>query len=159
MPTSNLYYFFMLSLQSIFTQHTRIMNKENFCAKVLMYRYEENQLQVFVEETADGFTFPDLAEGNENQVVDRLNAEAGQDDHIPLDPVTCELRKRDMLAYAFEIDWRKLPSSSKRRQFIETNKGIFIAAKEAMKKNMPAEYKMMKELVEVLSMRNIINNL
>jgi predicted NUDIX family NTP pyrophosphohydrolase len=149
----------VLFLQSIFTQYSEGMNKDNFCAKVLMYRYEENQLQVFVEETANGFTFPDLAEGNENQVVDKLNAEAGQDEHIPLDPVTCEVRKRDMLAYAFEIDWRKLPKSSKRRQFVETNKGVFIAAKEAMKKNMPAEYKMMKELVEVLSMRNIIKNL
>jgi hypothetical protein len=64
-----------------------------------------------------------------------------------------------MLAYAFEIDWRRLPEESKRRQFLDTNKGAFVSVKVAFKKNMPAEYKMLKELVDVLSVRNIIKYL
>jgi predicted NUDIX family NTP pyrophosphohydrolase len=136
------------------------MNKENFCAKVLMYRYKNEELEVFLERNdEDKWSFPDLSEGDKEQVIKHLNSEAGEDDHIPLDVVQCETRKRDMLAYAFEIDWRRLPEESKRRQFLETNKGAFVSVKEAFKKNMPAEYKMLKELVDVLSVRNIIKYL
>lgn len=138
----------------------KIMSKENFCAKVLMYRYQNEELEIFVEQTGENqWTFPDLVEGNKDEVVNQLKTEAGEEEHIRLDAVKCELRKRDMLAYAFEIDWRRLPETSKRRQFIDTNKGVFISAKEAVKKNMPAEYKMLKELTEILSVRNIIKHL
>jgi hypothetical protein len=136
------------------------MNKDNFCAKVLMYRYQNEELEVFLEKNDENnWSFPDLTEGNRDEVIQRLQHEAGEDDHIPLDPVQCETRKRDMLAYAFEIDWRRLPDESKRRQFLETNKGAFVSVKVAFKKNMPAEYKMLKELVDVLSVRNIIKYL
>ncbi len=136
------------------------MDSNQFCAKVLMYRYESDGLEVFLEkDDNDSWTLPNLVEGDEATVIHQLQKEAGQDEHIELDPVKCELRKRDMLAYAFEIDWRKLPKVSKRRQFIETNKGAFVVVKEAMKKNMPSEYKMLKELVDVLSVRNLLRNL
>jgi methyl coenzyme M reductase gamma subunit len=136
------------------------MSKNQFAAKVLMYRYQNEGLEVFIEKNEDGeWTFPDFAEGDIETISEQIQLEAGQDDHIELDPVTCEARKRDVLAYAFEIDWRKLPEESLRRQFLETNKGAFIVVKEALKKNMPTEYKMLKELVDVLSIRNIIKNL
>ena len=125
-----------------------------------MYRYQNKGLEVFIEKDENGtWTFPDFAEGDIETISKQIQLEAGKDEHIELDPVTCESRKRDMLAYAFEIDWRKLPEESTRRQFLETNKGAFIVVKEALKKNMPAEYKMLKELVDVLSIRNIIKNL
>ena len=136
------------------------MNKDQLCAKVLMYRYKNEALEVFVEKNENGeWTFPDFAEGDMAAISQQLKLEAGQEEYMELDPVNCEVRKRDMLAYAFELDWRRLPEESARRQFLETNKGAFIVVKEALKKNMPSEYKMLKELVDVLSIRNIIKNL
>lgn len=134
------------------------MKNESPNAKALMYRYRNNGLEVFIEKNEHGeWTFPDLSEEDKVKLSQLLDMD--DDEHIELEPVTCEQRKRDMLAYAFEVDWRRLPDSSHRRQFLEANKGAFVAVKEALKKNLPAEYKMLKELVEVLSIRNIIKNL
>lgn len=137
------------------------MNKDHFQAKVLMYRYQDEGLEIFLKKNEAGeWTFPDAGEGDKATILTKLQEEADLDEeHIELDPVNCEIRKRDMLAYAFEIDWRRLPESSKRRQFFETNKGAFVVAKEALKKNMPTEYKMLKELVDVLSVRNLLKKL
>lgn len=73
-----------------------------------------------------------------------------------LDLVKCMVSGREFLAYALETDWEKLPDTSKRYRFVQVNKGAYIAVKDAFKRIMPAQYAMLKELVEIVSSRNIM---
>jgi predicted NUDIX family NTP pyrophosphohydrolase len=73
-----------------------------------------------------------------------------------LDLVKCMVSGREFLAYALETDWEKLPDTSKRYRFVQANKGAYYAIKDAFKRVMPAQYAMLKELVEIVSSRNIM---
>lgn len=73
-----------------------------------------------------------------------------------LDLVKCMVSGREFLAYALETDWEKLPATSKRYKFVQVNKGAYYAVKDAFKRVMPAQYAMLKELVEIVSSRNIM---
>lgn len=73
-----------------------------------------------------------------------------------LDLVKCMVSGREFLAYALETDWEKLPATSKRYKFVQVNKGAYYAIKDAFKRVMPAQYAMLKELVEIVSSRNIM---
>lgn len=73
-----------------------------------------------------------------------------------LDLVRCMVSGREFLAYALETDWEKLPDTSKRYRFVQVNKGAYYAIKDAFKRVMPAQYAMLKELVEIVSSRNIM---
>lgn len=73
-----------------------------------------------------------------------------------LDLVKCMVSGREFLAYALETDWEKLPETSKRYKFVQVNKGAYYAVKDAFKRVMPAQYAMLKELVEIVSSRNIM---
>ena len=73
-----------------------------------------------------------------------------------LDLVKCMVSGREFLAYALETDWEKLPATSKRYKFVQVNRGAYYAIKDAFKRVMPAQYAMLKELVEIVSSRNIM---
>ncbi len=73
-----------------------------------------------------------------------------------LDLVKCMVSGKEFLAYALETDWEKLPDTSRRYRFVQVNRGAYYAIKDAFKRVMPAQYAMLKELVEIVSSRNIM---
>ena len=137
-------------------------------AGLLLYRYQKEELEVYlVPSTNNDWQVPESAtvESTETLEVVRHHFEAltglrlNKEDMISLDLVECMKTGKQFMAYALETDWEKLPPNSKRRRLLTANKGAYLAMKDAFKKVMPAQYALLKELQEVLSVRNLIRYL
>ena len=137
-------------------------------AGLLLYRYQKEELEVYLVPSKDNnWQMPESAtvENMESIEAVRHHFEAltglhlNKEDMISLDLVECMKTGKQFMAYALETDWEKLPSNSKRRRLLAANKGAYLAMKDAFKKVMPVQYALLKELQEVLSVRNLIRYL
>lgn len=132
-------------------------------SNLIIYRIGEKGLEVFLVnagEVQDQWTIP---QGTIDQLPD---FEA--DMVIELDPVEQEDGLFEQ-AYAVEGDWHNIPSMKsilkhdmafmkhtlKKMVPDMMSKGTFFAVKEAFKKVMPHQYKMLKELKEIIIDRNL----
>ncbi len=133
-------------------------------AGFLLYRYnKEEQLEVCLVTNEDNdLMMPQRAEFERSQTLEAMCQElerltgvhVSSEDIIPLEVVKCVKTGKKFLAYALETDWEKLPETSKRHKIKKY--GTYVAMKKAFKKVMPAQYEMLKELQDVLSIRNLI---
>jgi len=137
--------------------------------RVVVYRFHEKGLEIFLvntglEEENWRIPFSDIAKYpvNDLEVGDRfisLESEAMPDG---TSSITC----------AIEGDWHDIPSirklikediklvSSKIDKVVpELEKGTFFVIKEAFKKVMPNEYKVLHELKDILLHRNMMKNI
>lgn len=138
--------------------------------RVIVYRFHEKGLEIFLvntglEEENWRIPFTDIAKYTEEElrIDDRfisLEADLHPDGTTSL---TC----------AIEGDWHDIPSirklikedirlvSSKIDKYVmpELEKGTFFVIKEAFKKVMPNEYKVLHELKDILLHRNMVKNM
>lgn len=134
-------------------------------AGLLLYRQRKEGLEVYlVENDDDDLQMPESFSIEHHEALESfcenlervLGIKVEVEELIQLDLVKCMVSGKEFLAYALETDWEKLPNSSTRYKFAKVNKGAYYAIKDAFKRVMPAQYAMLKELVEVISSRNIM---
>lgn len=136
-------------------------------ARLVVYRFHQKGLEIFLvnsdlENDPDVWRLPDC---DLQQVEDRLE----QNDFIEIDIEEGNERGRLL---AVEGDWHNMPSirglikhdirvakELVKDVFPGIDKGSFFAFKEGAKKMMPGEYKALKELKDVLTDRNTIQNM
>jgi predicted NUDIX family NTP pyrophosphohydrolase len=132
-------------------------------AGLLLYRQKNEGLEVYlVPNDDDVLQMPESFSVEYHEALEafceRLEKVTGikvqVDDLTQLDLVKCMISGKEFLAYALETDWEKLPETSKRYRFVQVNRGAYYAIKDAFKKVMPAQYAMLKELVEIVTSRN-----
>jgi len=137
--------------------------------RVVVYRFHEKGLEIFLvnsglEEENWRIPFTDIAKYTEQDVTvgDRFIAIETNDNADGSTSITC----------AIEGDWHDIPSirklikediklvHSKIDKYVipELEKGTFFAIKEAFKKVMPNEYKILHELKDILLHINLLKN-
>lgn len=128
-------------------------------ARVIIYRINKKGLEIFlVNNEEKGWKVP-------QGVIDQQKSANLTDNEtvIELDPVEGTPQK----VYAIEGDWHEIPSirgiikedvrivkDKIKEKFPELEEGTYFAVKEAVKKVMPEEYAMLKELKDVILDRN-----
>lgn len=130
--------------------------------RLIIYRFRERGLEIFLIPDEDQWLIP---EGPDAQ--GKADILMQQDKLIALDPVTKADGETEQ-AWAVEGDWHDIPSLKAMlyedavalsEKLSEMEHGTFVAIKEAFKKVMPHQYKLLKELKEVLVDRNLTRNI
>lgn len=133
-------------------------------ASLILYRYAEKGLEVFVldqDNTGNGLNFP--------KGESAACPECDEDTMIHLE--AREGTAED--GFAVEGDWHDIPSLKSMvkedlvfakdtvKQMVPDmlEKGTFVAVKEALKKVLPHQYDMLKELKDTLLERNSVKNM
>ncbi len=132
--------------------------------KLIVYRVHEKGLEIFLvnEENKEQW---DMING-----IAQEKLEESEEEVIHLEPI-----KEDgkvIKAVAIKGDWHDLPSirklvfndvervKSKLKSFIpDTEKGMFFAVKDAFKRVVPRNNAFIKELVEIISEKNLTRNI
>lgn len=137
--------------------------------RVVVYRFHEKGLEIFLvntglEEEHWRIPFSDIAKYPEKnlEMGDRIIAIESEQEPNGSKSITC----------AIEGDWHDIPSirklikedlklvSSKIDKAVpELEEGTYFAIKEAFKKVMPNEYKVLHELKDILLHRNMVKNM
>lgn len=127
-------------------------------ARLVIYRYHEKGLEVFLiepglEKDPEVWRLPAGTVLNQESLKLGLNLET----------------TNGYKTYAIEADWHDIPSirgiikSDVRRLKNKikevSEKGTFVAVKDALKRVMPDEYAAVKELKDILKERNLLMNL
>lgn len=138
--------------------------------RVIVYRFHEKGLEIFLVNTGleeENWRIP-FSEIAKYPVQDLTVGESfiALEGEVNPDGTTC-------LTCAIEGDWHDIPSirklvkedirlvSSKIDKYVmpELEKGTYFAIKEAFKKVMPNEYKVLHELKDILLHRNMVKNM
>ncbi len=132
--------------------------------KLIVYRVHEKGLEVFLVNEEDKEQWK-ILEGIVQEELDEDN-----DDVILLEPI--EEEGEVIKAVAIKGDWHDLPSirklvsndvelvKSKIKSFMpDIEKGMFFAVKDAFHRVMPKNYAFIKELVEIISEKNLTKNI
>lgn len=133
--------------------------------RVVIYRYHEKGLEIFLVNTDFDDTwripFEEIAKYDAPQSF-------SQEDLIALEPIRME-NGEVVQAVAIQGDWHDIPSLRKLIKGdvkLVTSKvkwaldqGAFFALREAFKKVLPHEYKVLHELKEILTARNLLSNI
>ncbi|MFQ5448501.1 MAG: hypothetical protein ACE5FF_16365, partial [Saprospiraceae bacterium] len=139
-------------------------------ANLIIYRVREKGLEVFLlrrDKESGKWELPQRQVGETKAV-----AVGGEETFIALDPVHKEDGKVEE-AIAVEGDWHDIPSLKslvlKDMHYMKDQifqmipdvmeKGTFVAVKEAFKRVLPHQYKMLKELKDILMDRNSVKNI
>ena len=140
--------------------------------RVVVYRFHEKGLEIFLvrsglEEENWRIPFTDIAkysDGKPVEIDDRFISIESNDLGEGTSSLTC----------AIEGDWHDIPSirklvlediklvQNKIDKYVVPDmleKGTFIAIKEAVKKVMPNEYKILHELKDIILHRNMVKNM
>ena len=137
--------------------------------RVIVYRFHEKGLEIFLVNSG-------LEE--ENWRIPFASIAKYTDKDLEMDDKFMTLEADEKpdgstnITYAIEGDWHDIPSirklikediklvSSKVDKIVpELEKGTYFAIKEAVKKVMPNEYKVLHELKDILLHRNMIKNI
>lgn len=140
-------------------------------AVLVIYRMAEKGLEVFLVKSEDEEIQSQLLEISEKFLTDLPLRFSDNSKMIELDPIEDENMEK-VRAVAIEGDWHDFPSlramlredllfmKDKVKKYIPTiESGSFISFKDAVKKAVKSEYQLLKELKDVLTDRNTINNL
>jgi hypothetical protein len=132
---------------------------------LIIYRFRERGLEVFLmndPQEDDNWAFPqgDLQEKQEEHSEDL-------DKMIALDPV--QQADGDLEeGWAVEGDWHEIPSLKSmlyedamqlKEKIKGMEKGTYVLLKDALKKVLPHQYEMLKELKDILTDRNSVKDL
>lgn len=137
-------------------------------ARVVIYRFHEKGLEIFLINTSKIENDPTVWQFPQGSIS---KEEFKKSEMIQLDPIEAE--DGEMLhSFAIEGDWHDIPSirgllkhdvKRVKSKIIELlpgdEEGAFVNIKEAIKKVMPHEYGMLKELKDILFTRNIMKGL
>jgi hypothetical protein len=134
----------------------QVINK----AHLIIYRIRQKGLEVFLVNHDQA--------GEEDWHLPSAPIDQMKNNAIELDPVSRDGEEHH--AYAVEGDWHDIPSLKSLikkdvvfvadKVFEELEKhGSYFAVKEAVKKVMPQQYTFLKELKEIISEKNSIQNL
>jgi hypothetical protein len=131
----------------------------------------EKGLEVFLVKSEDEEIQSQLVEISEKFLTDLPLRFSDNSKMIELDPIEDENMEK-VRAVAIEGDWHDIPSlramlredlqfmKVKMKKYIPTiDSGNFILFKDAVKKAVRSEYRLLKELKDVLTDRNTINNI
>ncbi len=130
--------------------------------RLIIYRFRERGLEIFLVPEEDQWQFP---EGSDAQGKAQVLMQ--EDKLIALDPVSKADGETEQ-AWAVEGDWHDIPSLKAMlyedavaltEKVSEMERGSFVALKEAIKKALPHQYQLLKELKEVLVDRNLTRNI
>ncbi len=130
--------------------------------KLIIYRFRERGLEIFLVPEEDQWQFP---EGPEEE--EKVRALMREDRLIELDPVSKADGETEQ-AWAVEGDWHDIPSLKAMlyedavaitEKLSDMENGTFVAIKEAFKRALPHQYQLLKELKEVLVDRNLTRNI
>ncbi|HMY83334.1 MAG TPA: hypothetical protein PLC76_00230 [Saprospiraceae bacterium] len=140
-------------------------------AVLVIYRMAEKGLEVFLVKSEDEEIQSQLVEISEKFLTDLPLRFSDNSKMIELDPIEDENMEK-VRAVAIEGDWHDIPSlramlredlqfmKVKMKKYIPTiDSGNFILFKDAVKKAVRSEYRLLKELKDVLTDRNTINNI
>ena len=129
--------------------------------RIVVYRFHEKGLEVLMSQDYSCMVGGDFTK------LDQFAKER----KIELESVTDE-DGNTIRVMAVEGDWHDIPSirgmikqdvklvKGKIKEFVpELEKGVYVAIKEAVKKTMPHEYAVLKELKDILFDRNLITNI
>jgi hypothetical protein len=132
---------------------------------LIIYRFRERGLEVFLmndPQDHESWAFPqgDLQEKKEEDPDD-------MDKMIALDPV--QQADGDLEeGWAVEGDWHEIPSLKSmlyedamqlREKIKDMEKGTYVLLKDALKKVVPHQYEMLKELKDILTDRNSVKDI
>ena len=130
--------------------------------RLLIYRVNKKGLEVFLikPEDNDNWSIPETL--LKYKKADQLN----KGDVIELDPIQ-NIDGETQQAIALEADWHEIPSvraiikddikivkNQIKQRIPELEDGTYVAVKETFKKVLPEEYKLIKELKDILIERN-----
>ena len=132
---------------------------------MLMYRYKGEALEVYMEKGSDNkWSIPkNFIKSLEDELNESLQeysesmAFQKEEDYILLDPIANETGELEHIV-ALEDNSSDSPNENS-YFFPELKEGKFFECKEALKSVMPKQYKLIKELHEILEVRNIIKNI
>ena len=146
---------------NLITQLMDLRKKVN----LIIYRFRERGLEVFMlnqSEQEDNWAFP------QGDMQDEMQGNASNlDKMIALDPVQEEGGELEE-GWAVEGEWHEIPSLKSMiyedaMQLKEKIKGMesgtYVLLKDALKKVLPHQYEMLKELKDVLTDRNSVKDL
>ncbi|MFK7935880.1 MAG: hypothetical protein AB8G22_20370 [Saprospiraceae bacterium] len=132
-------------------------------ANLIIYRIREKGLEVFLvnedEQNAEQWGIPQ-GKLNDPQPMDCVDCDA----MFELDAIQ-KVDGEEVQALAVEGDWHDIPSlkgillEDVNRIKDKMEKGTFFAVKEAVKKVMPHQYAFLKELKDIITDRNSVQNL
>ncbi|MFM8450333.1 MAG: hypothetical protein ACKOAY_09555 [Haliscomenobacter sp.] len=132
---------------------------------LVIYRFREKGLEVFLVNPSDNenWTLPAEPQTEASQLLPLHHG----DSLIELEPVDSADGETEQ-TWAVEGDWHDIPSlksmlledaANLRNKLADMEKGGFFAVKEAFKKVLPHQYKLLKELKEILADRNSVKNI
>ncbi|PHN07718.1 hypothetical protein [Flavilitoribacter nigricans] len=132
---------------------------------LIIYRFRERGLEVFLmneDQDNENWAFPqgDLQDNSESSTDD-------MDKMIALDPV--KQADGDLEeGWAVEGDWHEIPSLKSmlyedamqlKEKIKGMEKGTYVLLKDALKKVLPHQYEMLKELKDILTDRNSVKDM
>lgn len=133
-------------------------------ASLIIYRFRERGLEVFLlnsSEEEGNWEFPNGA------ISEEQSAQATDAELIALDPVEQEDGAWEE-GWAVEGDWHEIPSLKEmlyedamqlKDKLKEMELGSYMLFKDALKQVLPHQYKMLKELKEILVDRNSVKDI
>jgi len=140
-------------------------------AFLVVFRYAEKGLEIFLVKTEDEEMQSQLVEISEQFLTEIPLRFSDNAKVIELDPIEDEDAGK-IRAVAIEGDWHDIPSlramlkddlhfmKDRVKKYIpNVDTGAFFSFKEVVKKAMRSEYQLLKELKDVLTDRNSINNI
>jgi len=135
--------------------------------RLVIYRFHEKGLEVFLIN-------PELENDPEiwNLPMGSLKDQLQLDGKDLINLGITEENGSTMTTYAIEADWHQIPSirgiikhdvkrvkNKIQRTLPRVEEGAYFCVKVAIKKVLPQEYKMLKELKDIMSDRNIVTNI
>ena len=135
-------------------------------ARIIIYRINKKGLEIFLVESEN-------ENENEWEIPNGLNLEdLSNDDRC----IELEGEGNSNKVYAVEGDWHDIPSIRKmikddvkivkkeikkeiKKRVPILEKGRYVAVKETIKKVLPEEYKMIKELKDIIVEQNLVRNI
>lgn len=133
--------------------------------RFIVYRIHEKGLEVLLNKPSDR---DDYWAFYQAQLTEDLSDKAKASEFIELDTST----ETGAISIAIEADWHDLPrvrnllksdinymTEAITSKLPEFENGAYVAIKEAIKKIMPQEYEVLKELKEILLDRNSVKNI
>ena len=132
---------------------------------LIIYRFRERGLEIFLlndPEKKDNWGFPQ-SDLNDNAI----DTSEDRDEMIALDPVQQEDGALEE-GWAVEGDWHEIPSLKSmlyedamqlKDKIKDIDSGTYMLVKDALKKVLPHQYEMLKELKDILTDRNSVKDL
>lgn len=131
------------------------------CVRIIVYRVNKKGLEIFlVNEDKDHWSIP-MSHGT-------FSKQDASKDFISLEPQRLKDGSIEHI-FAIEGDWHDIPSirsiikedvkivkAQIKQHLPDLEQGAFVAVKEAVKKVMPHEYSMLKELKDIIIDRNSV---